>query len=75
MVLMSVEMSLKTGTPFLWLYSPVRIPARLGVQIGFVQKQFLSSIPSRASRSMCGVLLIRDPYALIACAAWSSVMM
>ena len=34
-----------------------------------------SSAPSRARRSMFGVWLTRDPYALIACAAWSSVMM
>ena len=39
-----------------------------------VQKQFERIIPLRAISSMCGVLLIREPYAPIACAAWSSVM-
>ena len=42
-------------------YWPVRIAARLGVQIEFVAKTLVSSAPSRASRSMCGVLLTRDP--------------
>ena len=50
------------------------IPPRLGVQIGFVQKQLVSTTPLRAISSMCGVLFIREPYAPIACAAWSSDM-
>jgi hypothetical protein len=48
---------------------PVRIAARLGVQIEFVTKQLENRIPSAPMRSMFGVLLIFDPYALIACAA------
>ncbi len=43
--------------------------------MGLVQKQFERIMPLRAISSMCGVLLIREPYAPIACAAWSSVMM
>src|SRR5688572_17400310 len=41
----------------------------------FVANTFAISIPSFASRSMFGVRFTRDPYALIACAAWSSDMM
>ena len=74
-VFLSREMLLNTGTPLRWLYSPVRMPPRLGVQMGLVQKQFERIMPLRAISSMCGVLLIREPYAPIACAAWSSVMM
>ena len=62
-------------TPFTWLYVPVRIDARLGVQIEFVQKQLSNRMPSAAMRSMFGVWLIRLPYAEMACAAWSSDMM
>jgi hypothetical protein len=47
--------------PLRWLYLPVRIVARLGAQIPFVQKQFANRIPSRAIRSMCGVWLMRLP--------------
>ena len=66
---------LKTGTPFLCEYRPVRIDARLGVQIEFVTKVLRNSMPSRARRSICGVSFTREPYAEIAWAAWSSVMM
>src|SRR5262249_7123643 len=41
----------------------------------FVAKTFVNIIPSRARRSRCGVWLTCDPYAPIACAAWSSDMM
>jgi hypothetical protein len=41
--------------PFLWEYLPVRIVARLGPQIELVTRQRSNRIPSRASRSMCGV--------------------
>jgi hypothetical protein len=54
---------------------PVRIVARLGEQIEFVQKQASKRIPSAARRSICGVALMRLPYAPMACAAWSSAMM
>jgi len=50
--------------PLTWLYWPVRMLARLGTQIEFVQKQFRSIAPSVAIRSMCLVranLLSRDP--------------
>jgi hypothetical protein len=53
----------------------VRIVARLGVQMEFVANTFSMSMPSRAIRLMFGVRFTRDPYALIACAAWSSDMM
>ena len=66
---------LKTVTPLRCEYCPVRIAARLGVQIEFVANTRVSSAPSRASRSRLGVVFTRDPYAPIACAAWSSVMM
>src|SRR5262249_27499217 len=53
-------------------YLPVMIAARLGVQIELVTKQFSNFMPSLASRSMLGVLISLLPYALMACAAWSS---
>jgi hypothetical protein len=40
---------------------PVRIVAREGEQIEFVQKQASNRIPSAASRSMPGVALSRLP--------------
>ena len=46
---------LNTGVPFRWEYLPVRIVARLGVQIELTAKQRSSRVPSRASRSKCGV--------------------
>ena len=36
---------LKTGTPFLWLYLPVRMQARLGVQMELTQKQSVQAHP------------------------------
>jgi hypothetical protein len=57
------------------LYVPVRIAARLGAQIEFVQKHESNRMPPDAIRSMFGVSLTTLPYALIACAAWSSDMM
>src|SRR5687767_5181997 len=56
-------------------YLPVSTVARLGVQMELVTKQLSKRIPSRAMRSMLGVWLIFDPYALIACDAWSSEKM
>ena len=53
-------------TPFRWLYLPVWMTARLGAQIEFVTIAFSNRMPSRAIRSMFGVWLIREPYALIA---------
>ena len=48
-------------TPLMCAYWPVRIAARLGVQMEFVAKTLFSSAPSRANRSMFGVLFTRDP--------------
>ena len=48
-------------TSFTWLYVPVRMAARLGVQIEFVQKQLSNRIPSSAMRSRLGVRLMRLP--------------
>ena len=62
-------------TPLRCEYWPVRMAARLGVQIEFVANTLVSSAPSRARRSRWGVWFTRDPYAMIACAAWSSDMM
>jgi len=42
--------------PLTWLYCPVRMLARLGTQMEFVQKQLVSLAPSRARRSILGVL-------------------
>ena len=50
-------------------YCPVRIAARLGVQMELVAKTFSKSAPSRARRSRFGVWFTRDPYAPMACAA------
>ena len=52
---------LKTVTPLMCEYCPVRIAARLGVQMELVAKTFSKSAPSRASRSRWGVWLTRDP--------------
>ena len=52
---------LKTGTPFTWLYLPVRIEARLGVQIAFVANTRSILMPSCASLSRFGVRLTRLP--------------
>ena len=48
---------------------------RLGVQMELTAKQWLKRMPSLARRSILGVWLTRLPYALIAWAAWSSLMM
>jgi hypothetical protein len=48
-------------TPFTWLYVPVRIEAREGLQIEFVQYTASSRIPSSAMRSRCGVRFTRLP--------------
>ena len=48
-------------TPFRCEYWPVRIAARLGVQIELVAKTLVRSAPSFARRSMCGVWLTFDP--------------
>jgi len=61
--------------PFTWLCLPVSTTARLGAQMAFVQKLFRKMAPSSAIRSMFGVRLIRDPYAEMACGAWSSEKM
>ena len=41
--------------PFTWLYCPVMMLARLGVQIELLQKTLLSRMPWRAIESMFGV--------------------
>ena len=66
---------LNTVTPLMCEYWPVRIAARLGVQMEFVTNTLVSTAPSRARRSMFGVWFTCDPYAPMACAAWSSDMM
>ena len=43
---------LKTGTPLMCEYLPVRMQARLGVQIELTQKHWLKRMPSAARRSM-----------------------
>ena len=48
-------------TPFRCEYWPVRIAARLGVQIELVTNTRVRSAPSFASRSRCGVWFTRDP--------------
>jgi hypothetical protein len=66
---------LKTGTLFMCEYWPVNSVARLGVQIELVTKEFVNLTPSAASRSRFGVLFTLEPYAEIACSAWSSEKM
>src|SRR5688572_4992866 len=56
-------------------YWPVNNVARLGVQIELVTKEFVNLTPSAASRSRFGVLFTLEPYAEIACSAWSSEKM
>ena len=53
--------ALKTDFETLVPDGPVKIVARLGAQIEFVQKQLLNRIPSFAMRSRFGVSLIRLP--------------
>ena len=48
-------------TPLTWLWVPVRIEARLGVQMEFVQKQSSITQPREAISSRCGVTLTTDP--------------
>ena len=66
-------------TPFVWLYCPVKIVARLGVQIEFVQNTFSNNIPSAARRSIVGVISsprnLGSSYAPIPWQVWSSDMM
>jgi len=45
----------------MWLYWPVRMTPRLGVQIEFVQKQLSKRMPALAIRSRFGVWLMRLP--------------
>ncbi|GAB2648660.1 hypothetical protein GCM10009743_25330 [Kribbella swartbergensis] len=52
----------------------MRIDAREGEQMEFVQYVASIRTPWAASRSRCGVRLTLLPYAEIACAAWSSDM-
>ena len=52
---------LKTGTPFRCEYCPVRIVARLGVQIELVAKTFSKSAPSSRQAVQVGVWFTRDP--------------
>mgnify|MGYP000010433325 CR=1 FL=1 len=52
---------LKVGTPFRWLYWPVRMVARLGVQMEFTAKQRFSRSPCAPSRSMFGVRATLSP--------------
>ncbi|GAH57762.1 unnamed protein product, partial [marine sediment metagenome] len=52
----------KFFTPFTWLYWPVRIVARLGVHIEFVQKQLFSRMPPAAIRSIFGVFITPDKW-------------
>jgi len=47
----------------MWLYVPVRIDAREGLQIEFVQKTESMRMPSRAMRSRLGVVLTLLPTA------------
>ena len=48
-------------TPLTWFQVPVRMAARLGVQIELVQKQLSKRMPSSAMRSRLGVRLMRLP--------------
>ena len=57
----------------MWLYVPVRMLARDGEQSALVAKQLSRRQPSRAISSIRGVVLTTEPYAPMACAAWSSV--
>jgi hypothetical protein len=60
-VVRALSKRLKTGTPLRCEYWPVRMAARLGVQIELVTNTSSSRIPSRARRSMCGVSFTREP--------------
>ena len=52
---------------------PVKVVARLAMQIEVVQKWLSNTVPSAASRSMFGVWMMRLPMHPIASQRWSSV--
>ena len=58
----------------MWLCLPVKITARLGVQIEFVTNAASKRAPSLASRSRFGVEISLLSYALSAGTAWSSLI-
>ena len=77
-VINSLIPPLRLGTPFLWLYWPVRMLARLGEQMELLQQTLVKRMPSAARRSMVGVgqyFLSHESYAPMASEAWSSDMM
>ena len=62
----------KNVQPFVQLSWPVRRQARLGVQIGFGEKQCVKRTPEAARRSRCGVLIRGFPAQPRAVSMWSS---
>ena len=63
----------KSCTPLRKLLAPVKISARLGVQIGFPQKARVKASPSRLSRSNVGVRISGLPNAATVSGRWSSL--
>ncbi len=72
------RLSSKVYTPFIWLYRPVRMEARLGVDKELVQKQLSRVTPSAASLfilSACAYFASTLPYIPHVCDVWSSLSM
>ncbi len=72
------RLSSKVYTPFIWLYRPVSMEARLGVDNEFVQKQLSRVTPSDASLfilSACAYSASTLPYIPHVCDVWSSLSM
>lgn len=72
------RLSSKVYTPFIWLYRPVSMEARLGVDNEFVQKQLSRVTPSDTSLfilSACAYSASTLPYIPHVCDVWSSLSM
>ena len=72
------RLSSKVYTPFIWLYRPVSMEARLGVDNELVQKQLSRVIPSNASLfilSACAYSASTLTYIPHVCDVWSSLSM
>lgn len=72
------RLSSKVYTPFIWLYRPVSMEARLGVDNELVQKQLSRVTPSDASLfilSACAYSASTLPYIPHVCDVWLSLSM
>ena len=61
------------STPLVWLYCPVRIAAREGLQTGSAANAWVKRTPEAAIASIVGVWMMPLPFAPNALNCWSSV--